>query len=251
MNEYLKPKLLSLYFFLLVLCNFQTGFPDNWKRVYLATFPRSGNHWARYLIEEASHIATSSVYCDPDPQHLPDPFPWGGFCCDHGYEGRCRYPGKEDLVVVKTHFPAQDKISEFDNLPYHKAIRIVRHPVDSFYSIYVRRSGGNPNQNKVPARLVKKLIEAWQRFQTHWNNKQNVLTIRYEDLLNNPYRELEKILKEVNYAVNKTDLKRAIAKYPPEGHALKHINKFEREDLQLIANELSDLMKKFGYTIPF
>lgn len=52
----------------------------NWQhRVYLASYPRSGNHWLRYLIEEAKGIATSSVYQDPDPPHLDQVFPWGTF----------------------------------------------------------------------------------------------------------------------------------------------------------------------------
>ena len=53
---------------------------DNWKRAYLVTFPRSGNHWMRYLIEEATQIATGSVYQDMDrPVHLERIFPWGGY----------------------------------------------------------------------------------------------------------------------------------------------------------------------------
>src|SRR4051812_11514770 len=103
--------LLCLFF----LTIFQLGFSEQWTRVYLATYPRSGNHWIRYLVEEASHIATSSVYRDPDPLHLKRIFPWGGYCCHHGYEGQCRYPTKKDCVLVKTHFPAQEqKVSRFD-----------------------------------------------------------------------------------------------------------------------------------------
>src|SRR5690348_10906431 len=89
---------------------------EDWsKRVYLATYPRSGNHWVRYLIEEITHIATSSVYCDgdADKSHLGKPFPWGGYCPKYGYEGKCRYPTPDDIVVVKTHFPAVPA-QEFD-----------------------------------------------------------------------------------------------------------------------------------------
>ena len=40
---------------LLTLC-MQILHANDWKRVYLASFPRSGNHWTRFLIEEATGI---------------------------------------------------------------------------------------------------------------------------------------------------------------------------------------------------
>ncbi len=106
------------------------------NRVYLATYPRSGSHWMRYLIEEATGIATSSAYIDPDPRHLETVFPWGGYCCDGGYEGHCRYPMMGEIAIVKTHFP-DTYISGFEKLPYSLAVRIIRHPIDSFYSLYL------------------------------------------------------------------------------------------------------------------
>lgn len=75
-------------------------FTQDWRRAYLATYPRSGNHWTRYLIEEASGIATSSIYVDRIPQHLKRKFPWGGYCPHRGYEGNRRYPKKSDIDLV-------------------------------------------------------------------------------------------------------------------------------------------------------
>src|SRR5947209_1600022 len=107
--------------------NYELEVARNWtSRVYLATYPRSGNHWMRYLIEEATGIATGSTNCDGDPPHLPDPFPWGGYAADHGYEGHCRYPQYGETVVIKTHSPAFDPLP-FDHLPYYRTVRVVRH----------------------------------------------------------------------------------------------------------------------------
>lgn len=112
-----------------------------WKhRVYLASHPRSGNHWMRYLIEEATGLATSSVYRDRDyPQHLPTIFPWGGYSAKNGYEGNVLYPSadREDIVVVKTHYPYVNRM-RFDLLPYTAVVVVVRHPLDVIYSHYFK-----------------------------------------------------------------------------------------------------------------
>lgn len=222
---------------------------EGWRRVYLASYPRSGNHWVRYLVEESCHIATSSVYCDNDPPHLRKKFPWGGYCCDHGYEGQCRYPKKNECVLVKTHFPSQPtKYTPFDRLPYQKTILLVRHPVDSFYSRYVRQSGGRPLAT-VPTHKVREFIAAWKKFFAYWNRQKNVLLIRYEEMLNDPAPALRAILKALHYSFQEEDIERAILTFPPEGASLKHIDKFTQEDLQLIANELSLTMQQFGYTL--
>ncbi|MFI5342915.1 MAG: sulfotransferase domain-containing protein [Chlamydiales bacterium] len=247
----MKIRALTLFFCLFFLSHFQASFSDEWTRIYLATYPRSGNHWVRYLIEEAAHIATGSVYPDRDPPHLPDPFPWGGFSCDHGYKGNCRYPDIDDFVLIKTHFPGQkNKITEFDNLPYHLTIRIVRNPIDSFYSQYVKRSGGHPKNEKIPSKMVEESIQLWQRFQQYWNKQKNVITIRYEDMLDNPTQELTKILQALQYKVTEEDIARAIAKYPPEGDIFKHIEHFYQKDLRTISIKLNDLLNQFDYATP-
>lgn len=249
----IKNRRLIFFFCFIFFTTFQLGFSEEWNRIYLATYPRSGNHWIRYLIEEASHIATSSVYCDPEPpEHMDKVFPWGGYCCDHGYEGNCRYPTKNDFVLVKTHFPSQEKkVSKFDRLPYQLTIRIVRHPVDSFYSRYVKKYAKTAKDHEtVPTEVVKEFIRSWRRFQYYWNKKENVLTIQYEAILANPSVELKKMCEALHYDVTDEDIARAVRKYPPEGHLLKHRSKFTEGDLRLISKKLHGLMAQFDYTIP-
>lgn len=221
----------------------------NWEnRIYLATYPRSGNHWMRYLIEEATHIATSSTYCDPDPQHLKTVFSWGGYCCDHGYEGICSYPEEGEKFVVKTHFPTMH-ISSFDDLPYLKTVRVVRHPVDSIYSLYfwVQNYKNQPAEHMVPRDFLLKSINSWLVFQQYWNQAENVLTIRYEDLYNNPVEHLTLVLDTIGYEVTEEDIQRAVSHYPPTGGLNKHSEHFTEEDLSLINDKLGPLMELYGY----
>lgn len=225
---------------------------QNWQRIYLATYPRSGNHWLRSLIEEASHITTSSVYHDREPVHLKDPFPWGGYACYHGLEGNCRYPEIGESVVIKTHYPAKLK-NDFDLKPSIKIIRIVRHPLDSFYSHFLHHpSGGElPKNGKIPSWFIERSIKNWIKFEKYWNHQSNVLTIRYEDLLNNIDVHFREILDAIGYEVSEEDVNRAIEKFPPQGNEeMKHLKNFHFKDLCNISFHLDQFMKRYDYKIP-
>jgi sulfotransferase family protein len=218
------------------------------KRVYLATYPRSGNHWLRGLLEEASHIATGSVYLDKEPMHLKTPFSWG-YAAENGYEGNCRYPEKREVVVVKTHFPAKP-ITKFDLKPSLKVIRIVRHPLDAFYSHFLhQRANELPEDGKIPSWFVKKSVANWRKFEKYWNRQPNVLTIRYEDFYNNIHFHFQKIIETIGYPLSQEDINRAIDKFPPRGGLLKHLNDYHPEDLKFISDELKGVMKKYDYKI--
>lgn len=222
--------------------------PVAYERVLLASPPRAGNHWVRYLLEEMTHIATSSVYCDPDPPHMDAIFPWGGYCCPNGYEGTSRYPVPGEIVVVKSHFPFTCE-SEFDSVPNARAVRLIRHPIDSFYSMYVMRYLGHPPTERIPQNLLMDYIERWKIFQSYWDSKSGIMTVRYEDLLLQPEIVLDKLVQFIGYPFTDEDLDRAIKKYPPEGRPLKHISHYLPEDLLLIATELGPFLDKYGYTI--
>ena len=225
--------------FLKILCLlliFGSVDADEWKRVYLASAPRSGNHWLRYLIEEATHIATSSVYRDKNDGNLPIIFEWGGYCCDHGYAGDCRYPEIDEPIVIKTHYPAL-KNSPFDLQPAMLTICIVRHPIDVFYSWKIAYGD----------KALPYFISRWKKFQEYWNAQENVLMIRYEDLLTHPFPILKQVLETIGYSVSDEDIERAIAKYPPTGEPLKHLSRYTEEEVKLIASELRDLLAQFGY----
>jgi hypothetical protein len=219
-------------------------FGSDWDIVYLASFPRSGNHWVRFLVEDATDIATSSIYKDLDYPHLPARFPWKGYCPDHGYKGNCRYPTEQDPVLLKIHYPYIKKIPQ----PIGRAtICLIRNPVDAFYSLYVYWEVEMPRY-KVPTEVVSYLINKWREFYEFWEKQPGVLLVRYEDLYEDPVRYLSEIIQTIGYQVQPEDIQRAVAKNPPKGGILKHIDHFSTEDLELIRYRLKDLMVKYGYT---
>jgi len=203
----------------------------------------------RFLIEEATHIVTSSVYRDPDKPHLPQMFPWMGYCPDHGYNRNCRYPEKGEVVVVKTHFPHLVR-EPGDELPYIKVIHIVRHPVDSLYSLYRHSQNGRPATPIMPRETLMGFIHSMRQFEAYWETKENVFTLRYEDLQNDPYSLLKNVLDFIGYQATDEDIRRAISKYPPEGNMLKHLSCYPEKDLEYIQKELKEFMHKYAYSIP-
>lgn len=227
---------------------FQSIYAEDYERIYLATFPRSGNHWMRELIEEATHIATSSVYPDAVPLHQPDTLPWVAFSTLDGYHHNCRQPNPGEIVVVKTHFPYNGRTLG-DQLPYTKTVCIVRHPVDCLYSLFLHWSK-TPPSTPMPQGALIPFINSMRAFNGYWSEQNNVLILRYEDLLQEPHLILKTTLAFINYPFNDDDIERAILLHPPQGQPLKHLHNYTQEQLEYIAEELKGYMKKYDYHIP-
>ncbi|CDR34837.1 sulfotransferase domain-containing protein [Criblamydia sequanensis] len=233
-----------MYRLIFIFCLAQSLiFAEEWNTVYLASFPRSGNHWVRFLVEEATHIATSSVYRDRNFPHLQNVFPWGAYCTDHGYEGHCRYPTLDDPVLIKTHYPFLKPKTKINPTP-KSAICLIRHPIDSFYSFYVYRGG---KEDKIDKKSLNEFIHGWRKFYEFWELQPGVQIIRYEDLLANPEIYLNHILQIAGFSFDQEDIDRALAKYPPQGKPLKHNGCYDDGSLDRIKIELSDILKRYNY----
>ena len=218
-------------------------FGEEWNLVYLASFPRSGNHWVRFLVEEATHIATSSVYRDRDFPHLNNIFPWGGYCTNHGYNGHCQYPTKDDPVLLKTHYPFLPR-RKIDPDP-KPAICLIRNPIDAFWSFYVYKEGSEAI--KIEKEKLVEFIQCWRDFYEFWEKQPEVLFIRYEDLQKNTAFYLSCILQKAGFSFDQTDIERAVAKYSAQGTPLKHIGCYDAEAIEMIKTELSDILARFNY----
>jgi hypothetical protein len=233
-----------MFFYLFV--PFPALFGSDWEIVYLASFMRSGNHWVRYLIEEATGIATSSLHQDNNPPHLPKLFPWDGYAADHGYEGTRRYPEKGEPVVIKTHYP----VPGVPSLPHlaQTVICLIRNPIDALYSwyAYTSRKAKRIGQ-QIPTEYLHFHIEQWRAFYEYWEKQDHVIIIRYEDLYRDPISSLTKIIQATGYSVRPEDIRRAVSKYPPIGGILKHLHHYAKEDVDFIRQELMDLLLRYGY----
>lgn len=241
MTKFVVLQAVSFFF---MSCIFSES--SKWDPVYLVSFPRSGNHWVRFLVEEASHIATSSSRKDGDYPHLPEIFPWGGYCPDHGYRGNCRYPVESEAVLLKTHYPffVTPPVTPTKRLK----ICLVRHPIDALYSFHVYRKKEDKRE-AIPSEILYNLVIAWKSFYEFWAKQENVLMIRYEDLYENPAFYLRKILAVLEYRVEDADIQRAIELFPPQGGLMKRRAYYKEEDIELMRTELSHLLVKWGYVL--
>lgn len=242
-----------LFLALLCLCAFSIDAASKkssitWQKSYLASYPRSGNHWVRYLVEEMTGVATGSVYCDPDPPHANFKHPWGGYLLPGGYEGNRKEPTPRDLILIKTHYPFWRCLNDrFDNAPIWC---LVRHPIDAIYSLYAYRDGARSDL-PIPTDFLDSAIKDWALFYNHWSKVPNILTTRYEDLTESPHIYLKQATKFLGLNIKPEDLNRAISRYPPNGnHSLKHLDKYTPQQVAKLKKELKALLDKFNYTIP-
>lgn len=196
----------------------------------------------RKLIEEATGIATCTVY------HARDFYVSGpcGYFLENGIEGNRRYPSRDEIVVIKTHYPVFKK-NKFDLQPYIKVVRIVRDPVDSLYSLY--QMGFMEEQQSVDDKFLREFIQHYKQHMEFWDKQKNVYTVRYEDLLDDLKGNFTKIMREIGYRVTHEDIERAVKRYPAQGSELKHIHRFTLKQLEMIQTELSEILHKYDYAI--
>ena len=204
----------------------------------------------RYLLEEVTGVSTGSSRCDLFPKHLPKLQPWGGYLCEGGYEGNRKEPTLQDIVVIKSHFPAD--LKKGDVAPQGKILRIVRHPIDSIYSLYALECKKKSVEVilPIPDAFISWSTEAWKRHESYWKNRKT-FTFRYEDLMEFPMHYLQQSTDFYEIKATKEDIERAVLRYPPNGNAsLQHLSKFTKGQLEYIKEKLSILMKEFNYEIP-
>lgn len=214
---------------------------EGWKRVYIASYPRSGNHWLRYLIEEATGILTSSVYMDnkaTDIYHDQLSKKWGGYYTKGGYEKNRKAPSLSESAFIKTHFPAH-KATVFDTEAYTLALRLIRNPIDSIHSYFVYAHKPKKKWDS----FLKNELKKWRKFHEYWDTQDRTQSITYESMIENPLSHLNAILLEQPLK----DLQRAIKKYPPKDQPYKHLSHYSRKQKALVLLEVGDLLEKYGY----
>ncbi|MCH9621997.1 MAG: hypothetical protein S4CHLAM20_14300 [Chlamydiia bacterium] len=237
-----------LFLSLLFLLSFQSLHAEKVKtspqRIYLATYPRSGNHWVRWLIEEATLIATGSVYTISEPigkrytkdKTLLKGNPWVDW----------QNPSfNNHFSLLKTHYPFLKYPMPRNFAHCDLVIRLIRNPIDSLSS--------HAKREKIPKKklsngYIKDHLRAWSDFHTYWDKQPNVLTIRYEDLLIEPEKNLELILNALEFKYSQSDIKRAVAAFPPRGKHLKHLDNYTMRNLAFIQERLIHRLEKYNYS---
>ena len=141
----------------------------------LASYPRSGNTWARKLLESSSGRESGSLYQD-----------------------RVFTRGKSG-VVVKTH--------ERSSAGFESAIWIVRNPFDSIYSGYKHVTDVQKKDPQPWSDYIAEQTEYWRLHAEYWADaKLPKLLIRYEDMLAAPTFELLRMCTFLSIKIDRASL---------------------------------------------
>jgi hypothetical protein len=214
------------------------------KRVALASFPRSGNTWLRFMIEQATGQKSGSAHRD--------------LLMPRGSEG----------IVIKTH--------RLDSDRYTRAIHLIRSPFDAIASHFYHKRDFKCKDIEWE-KHVEESVERWRLHSEHWLAAQiPILRIKYEDLRVDTKKELARVLSWLGFAIPEDDIAdtvnkarlESMRKIPSdikgkflrdEEHVgrLEHffrrgqsgvgVNRFSAAERQFAFNSLRDLLKKLGY----
>lgn len=201
-------------------------------RTALASFPRSGNTWLRYLIELATGTPSGSVY---DDRILP-----------RGREG----------IVIKTHLCNR---GEFD-----RAIHLVRNPFDAIESYFHWKRDVQGDATVEWPKHVRETAAEWRDHTLHWLASEiPTHSMRYEDLRAAPQRELKSVLDwmgcnvaevECIKAVEQADLERMRELHPTLGTQFfrkgaigEGKQAFDADLSHMMTDTIGDLLERFGY----
>ena len=213
------------------------------RRVALASFPRSGNTWFRFLLECATGEMTGNASAK---------------------EARV-LPRSDAGIVIKTH--------RRDSHRYTHAIHLVRNPfdvIDSFFD-WKASLGWNWKYGEMSwDDFVALTAPLWRTHTRHWlAAKPDTFRIRYEDCLNDPFAQFKSLLKWLGKPVSDAQLKSAIQetsferlkqrhaaesavgdKFFRRGQSAAGIGRFSLEQRRLVAKIAGREMDACGYSVP-
>ena len=174
----------------------------------LVSYPRSGNTLLRTLLERTTGYVTGS-------DTRPDRGLSKELAEQHNLVGEGIIASNR-VVYVKTHYPERLGHQIFKG---QSAILVVRNPYDAIDSYWNMNATKSHTKSLTPemydkysgmwSGLVQNEIHIWNKFLDFWLNDDcpiPVLVIRFEDLIRNPARELQRILEftiQQNNADNK------------------------------------------------
>ena len=92
-------------------------------------------------------------------------------------------------------------------------------------------------------------VESWRSFHEHWDGREGVLTVRFEDLLESSAETLPLLLDHLDLPADPETVARALGRYPPRGAPGRHVVHFDEEDRGLLRTHLGDWLERFAYDL--
>ena len=184
--------------------------------VYIVSYPKSGNTWVRFLV--GNYITGNKLNFENYNYVIPD---------IHYNPNQCK--NIERPRFIKSHFSYKKK--------YPKVVYIVRDGRDvavSYYNYLIKM--GNIGRGTTFTRFMDDFNSGsvgqygvWSEHVESWieKNRNNILAVRYEDLLADASTQLRRILSFADIEVRKSDLQKAV-----EASKFENMKKMEEEQNQ-------------------
>ena len=221
-------------------------------RVALVSYPGSGNTWMRYLLQQSTGILTGSVF--PDPSLKKSGFGEG--------------INNQSVIVVKTHnIGITRNKGKFD-----RAVLLVRDPFDAilaqFNWIQSKSHIGHATEDKFHGKgwssfaknwvpgcssfecFAKKEVKRWTELNMSCLNlfkkkQQHFIAISYEDLIQNPEKELSKVLQFLDIKISDESMRCTID--CKEG--IHHRSKNKTVNFPIYSPEVAEVIKSEKVTV--
>jgi hypothetical protein len=189
----------------------------NSNHIWLASFPRSGNTWMRHMLHDVlvKSYSESDSPSSLDIHHsVPDIHRhWDLFNIRHA-----------PTPFIKTHFEYQKA--------YQKVIYLIRDPIDIIYSLWKVLAAQSPNTSITLEDVINQQIQQgwiYGRWDEHvlsylqsGLNPDQMLVLKYEQIVADPLLALEEALNFSCLAAEKSNLVET---------ATKHVDKMFNRDL--------------------
>ncbi len=173
--------------------------------------------------------------------------------------------------AVKSHSHPTTTIQALISAGIIKATYIYRDPRDAAVSAFehgqrFRKEGitqafAHLNNIEESILFIKKYLPAWDK----WMNYRNALFIRYEDLINDPFKQLEQLARFLNFDVTADKLHKIVSSYnrkkstdnkTENDFTILHFNKgisgrfrdvMNKKELEFCEIHFGDYIRKMGY----
>ncbi len=193
--------------------------PPGPRDTLLASYPRSGNTWVRFLLAGALHPSISI-----DFRAIADLIP------DIHEKTLRELRRRKPPVVAKTHEPHRPA--------YRRAVYLVRDPRDVAvsYRHYLIKTRGLDLDAPLDGFLDRLLagevqFGRWDSHATGWmNGCRDVLLLRYEDVRGDPLTHLREVLRFLN--VDRSDDELVAAVRGADIERMRHLERTKRDDIE-------------------
>ncbi|PAY00663.1 hypothetical protein CKO50_14630 [Pseudoalteromonas sp. HM-SA03] len=181
--------------------SFEVPKNQDFSCVVLASFPKSGNTWFRFV---TSNILASFAKIDPVDFHsirYLSPEIRGNRCL----EGVVK--SEKAPTFLKTHFY---NVSGFNKYP---VVVLFREPVKTFQSYfdYMKNEQGKSYKGFLPFLNSPRVgIDSWLYFHDTWMRHKDAVFVSYDELIKNQFIGLKTIYKKLGFEIDDEVLERAI-----------------------------------------